>query len=136
VHKHCNQVVGLWFAVRQVCHDLLRRHCGPVAELHDHIAQLESDIRRLRIRIDAVDQDALNITETESFPSRVTSSRSFFGGPRLSLTRAHPRPEDPVEFVGVIFGAGFRRAALEPTAHGNFDELARRVRMLGMDALC
>ena len=67
---------------------------------------------------------------------RVRTSRSFFGSPCLSLTVANPRPHQPVEFVDLAFGTGFRHAVLEPTAQGNFNQLAGPVRMLGMDALC
>jgi hypothetical protein len=46
-----------------------------------------------------------------------------------------PRLHEPVEFLHLLHGVGFRRAVLQPTEDVIFNHVARHVRMLGMDAV-
>src|SRR4051794_25058737 len=46
-----------------------------------------------------------------------------------------PRLDEPVEFLELVFGAGFWRTVFEPAQHVSFDQVARHARMLSVDAL-
>ena len=46
-----------------------------------------------------------------------------------------PRLDEPVEFLELVFGAGFWRTVFEPAQHVSFDQIARHTRMFSVDAL-
>src|SRR3954471_22169297 len=67
--------------------------------------------------------------------SRVPSSRLLPGGSGRALMIIEPRLDEPVEFLELVFGAGFWRTVFEPAQHVSFDQVARHARMLSVDAL-
>ena len=67
--------------------------------------------------------------------SRVQSSRLLSEAPSLALMCFQPRLHEPVEFLHLFVGVGFGRAVFQPTEHVSFDQVARHIRMLGMETL-
>jgi len=46
-----------------------------------------------------------------------------------------PGFDELIKFLELAFGVGCRRTAFQPTHDVSFDQVARHVRMLGVDAL-